>query len=857
MEDFNLNKLGKIDHILLEKAPIGMGISSLDGSIIYANTTMQQLIGYTREELNSIKLASLYVNPQERELLLKIVQEKGSMRDFEVHLKRKDGSVYTASINIELYTLNEQKILITSLQDITQRKASEEKFYKVFHSSSILLAISTIEDGLLIDVNDIFLNTLGFKREEVLGNTTSDLNLWGDVSQRDSIINELKETGKVQNADMNVRKKNGDILFGLFSADVIQVMDKSYLLSMMIDITDRKIAEQKLRESEKKHRNLIDTSVMGILEIDVINRELSYVNPKYLEILGHDREDLVDSSLITKVIHPEDLEKIRELSEFTNLEFRVYTKNGQLKWVSGTRINQYDDEGKLKGFRLWIQDITTQKFMMDELRTYKERYSLASSAGKSGVWDWNIETGEIYIDPIIKAVLGYRDDEIPNNIDAWSTYFHPEGLAYLNKATKAYFDGKMEEFNTEYRMIHKDGSIRWIETQAKALRDSKGKAVRFVGTSTDITERRIFEEALRESENRFHAVISNTPVVLWAIDNDGMITLSEGKGLESLGFKQRETVGQSVFEIYRDYPQIISDIKNALSGENFTTIRQIGSITYETKYQPIRNKEGTIIGVSGLSIDVTERHLAEKLVKEQVQKLSELNKLKTDLLRRTSHELKTPLISIKGYADLLLTLHADKLDDEMISIMEEVKRGSLRLESLVKDLLESSRLDSGKIQLNILKEDLAFLISFCVGELQLLAKNRNHEIILKVHDKLITKFEKEKIYDVVNNLILNAIKYTPPGGRIEVKSEIKDGFYIISVKDNGIGIENDEKSVLFQQFGKIERFGRGWDVEPGGSGLGLFISKKIIELHGGNIWFESDGMNKGSTFYFSLPIINE
>ena len=90
-----------------------------------------------------------------------------------------------------------------------------------------------------------------------------------------------------------------------------------------------------------------------------------------------------------------------------------------------------------------------------------------------------------------------------------------------------------------------------------------------------------------------------------------------------------------------------------------------------------------------------------------------------------------------------------------------------------------------------------------------------------------------------------------------MKSEIKDGFYIISVVDNGIGIEKDEKSILFQQFGKIERFGRGWDVEPGGSGLGLYISRKIVELHGGNIWLESEGMNKGSTFLFSLPIRKE
>lgn len=615
--------------------------------------------------------------------------------------------------------------------------------------------------------------------------------------------------------------------------------------------------EEALRESEKKYRSLLESSKLGIMELNVANEKLSYINEVFLDIVGYNREEFDSRNLKKEIIHPEDLKILNPLEEYQNLEFRINHKNGGIKWVSGTRVNQYDKDGKIETIKLWIEDITQRKQMMDELRTYKERYSLASSAGKSGVWDWNIKTGEFYLDPSVKGILGYRDDEIPNDIKAWSTYYHPDDVHLMNNAARAHMEGKTADYNIEYRMIHKDGSTRWIEVQGKILRDSEGNAVRFVGTNTDITERRTFEEALRESEDRFHSVISNTPVVLWAIDSDGMITLSEGKGLKSLGLKQREAVGRSVFDMYRDDPKIMEDIHKALSGKVFTSIVQAGNITYETKYQPIRNEEGTITGVSCLSIDVTERQLAEKLIQEQVQKLSELNKLKTDLLRRSSHELKTPLISIKGYADLLLTLHVDKLDDDVFSIVEEIKRGSLRLERLVKDLLESSKLESGKTQLKVLKEDLTFLVKFCVEELRLLAKKRKHDIIITIHDKLITWFEKEKIYDVITNLLSNAIKYTPSGGTIEVNSEIKDGFFIISIKDNGIGIEKDERSVLFQQFGKIERFGKGWDVEPGGSGLGLYISKRIIELHGGNIWFESEGMNKGSTFYFSLPIMDE
>ena len=125
---------------------------------------------------------------------------------------------------------------------------------------------------------------------------------------------------------------------------------------------------------------------------------------------------------------------------------------------------------------------------------------------------------------------------------------------------------------------------------------------------------------------------------------------------------------------------------------------------------------------------------------------------------------------------------------------------------------------------------------------------------MNIYDKLIAKFEKEKIHDVISNLLINAIKYTPPSGEIEIQSEIKDDFIIISIKDNGIGLMEEEKKQLFKQFGKIERYGQGWDVLTEGTGLGLYISKMIVELHGGKIWAESEGRNKGSSFYFSLPI---
>ncbi len=233
--------------------------------------------------------------------------------------------------------------------------------------------------------------------------------------------------------------------------------------------------------------------------------------------------------------------------------------------------------------------------------------------------------------------------------------------------------------------------------------------------------------------------------------------------------------------------------------------------------------------------------------------VTRLNYLRTELLDRASHELKTPLVSIRGNTELLLNYHKDQINPELLPIIENINRNSIRLQTLISHILNASALEAGLVFVNKTTNDLSALIQECVKDLQGLTIHRNLKITLNLHKDLITSFDYRKIKNVIDNLIINAIKYTQLNGKINIQSEILDDSLLVSIEDNGIGLTEEEKSSIFKHFGKIERYGKGWDIEIEGAGLGLFISKGIIELHKGKIWAVSEGRHKGSKFSFTLP----
>ena len=408
-----------------------------------------------------------------------------------------------------------------------------------------------------------------------------------------------------------------------------------------------------------------------------------------------------------------------------------------------------------------------------------------------------------YISPQVYDMFGYLPDEVIGN--QFFNFIHPDDMDLIFQTFKRSIK-KDETISIEYRIRHKKG--HYVHVFAKGSLVKINNNPKIIGVFRDITEYKEAEQKLKKSEENYRLLFNQIPDFIYVTDTDGKIldvnqSLLDRMGLIQEGYRGLNSLDFFVGENYEELTQTVNLVRQGkeVKGMEFKAKTPQGEIyEYEINSLPLI-EEGKVKKVLNIAHDITDRKQLER-------ELIEISQLKTELLERTSHELKTPLISIKGFTDLLLDLHKGKFDNEVLSILDEIKLGTEQLRIIINRLLETSLLDSGKIQFKPNEEDLSFLIRFCVKNLRGLAKTRNQFISLDIPNRLGLKFEKERIYEVISHLIINAIKYSPPYGEIKIHTEKTNDFVIISVQDNGIGLSEDEKKKIFKQFGKIERYGQ-------------------------------------------------
>jgi two-component system, LuxR family, sensor kinase FixL len=479
-----------------------------------------------------------------------------------------------------------------------------------------------------------------------------------------------------------------------------------------------------------------------------------------------------------------------------------------------------------------------------------ERYRRASLAGRVGVWDWNLVTNEIYVDPILKEMLGYEDREIPNDMDHWGRLVHPDDAPMVDKLAEAHIAGETPLFQVAHRMLHRDGSIRWFLATGTVVRDADGRAVAMAGADTEITEHKLREEALRQAEERNHAMLRAIPDSMFLITADGVYLDYHAKKAADLYAEPSDFLGKSVTDVLPRAlaKAVMAAVRRVIASDvPETIVYSLGEASAEKFY------EASIVKCNGdkaLSIvrNVTDRKHAELEAAAHRRELTHLGRVAVlgELTGALAHELRQPLTAMRANAAAARSMvDADPIPTEALKeALDDIIQNNRWASAVInrqRALLRKADTEFLPMDLNELIDEV---VQLAHGEI--LGRRITVEPALRRNIPLVAG-DRVQLQQVILNLVLNACDamsdVPAQRRRLSIATQTDGECVQLSVSDQGTGIPEGELERVFEPFVSLRESGLG---------LGLAISRSIVMAHGGSIRAQNNG-GGGATFRCRFP----
>lgn len=541
--------------------------------------------------------------------------------------------------------------------------------------------------------------------------------------------------------------------------------------------------------------------------------------------------------------------------------------SGRKQVENDLRSLQNDLERRVAGRTEQLRDIVSKlqdeiaerKKTEEALRKSEERYALAVQGSNDGIWDRDLDTGEVYYSPRWKGIISYEDHEIPNDLCEWKSRIHSDDYDRVTNTLQWYLGGHIPVYEVEYRLRAKDGSFRWIHSRGACLRDPWGNPSRIAGSHTDITYRKRIEVALRESERKYRKIFEESRDVIFVFDADARLLDINPTAQELLGYTWEELLTLDISkDIYVDM-EVRENFHRMLFTEGFVKDMQAelkrsdGEIVVvHISASVTKNEEGTITGYLGTIHDMTEyKKLEQQLL--HVQKMESIGLLAGGI----AHDFNNLLTAISGYGGTIRE-NIDRNNQLLRSSVEQVLLAAERARELTHNLLTVSRkqiINPKPLLINTLITDTHSFISRIIGEdIELTTKSCKR--------KLPVIADRGQIEQVLINLTTNARDAMSAGGRLSISAshimvtskskellgiESPGEYAVITVSDTGIGIKDKIRQKIFEPFFTTKEIGKG-------TGLGLSISYGIIKQHNGTITVESIP-GAGTVFTIYLPLV--
>ncbi len=512
-------------------------------------------------------------------------------------------------------------------------------------------------------------------------------------------------------------------------------------------------------------------------------------------------------------------------------------------------------------FTLIIRDVTERQLYKSQAEVLVDRLRRSQLVANIGTWDWNITTNELFWTEGTASILGLSARQMNTQFEVFEAAVHVEDRAKVIAAIERCVSQR-EKYDIEHRIVRPNGEVRWVQEKGDVVFNKQHQPVQMLGVIIDIHERKLVELELKQRRKQLRLAESRAKLGHWRADlTTGELHWSSVI-YEIFGLDPYQTPNVEIFKqaVHPDDWFLVEQshvvaVETGLHDVVHRIIRGDGEVRYVHELAEAIVEDGEIRQLIGTVQDITELKQAELELLTQQHQLREAmeaaeraNRAKSEFLSNMSHELRTPLNSILGFTQLLAL--GKNLNDMQRDSLQEISQAGSHLLELINEVLDMAKIETGKLELHFEPIRLDSLFNECVSLIKPIALTKQIELVLLTADNGAVLADRLRLKQVLLNLLSNAVKYNVVGGQVKIKVEQQAGFSRISVSDTGMGIAEDKLAQLFEAFNRLGY--EGGAIE--GSGLGLSISRKLIEMMGGEIGVNSQ-LNHGSEFWLTLKAV--
>jgi PAS domain S-box-containing protein len=815
---------------------------SPEGIITDVNAASIDATGITREKLIGTDFSEYFTEPAKAREGYQQVFSQGFVRDYPLAIRHSSGRITDVLYNASVYKDEHGKVLgvFAAARDVTERKQAEAKqrassaYARSLIEASVDPLVTISPDGKITDVNQATELVTGIPRQRLIGTDFSDY--FTEPEKAREGYQQVFSQGFVKDYPLAIRHTTGRITDVLYNASVYKD-DKGKVLGVFAaarDVTERKMAEELQRASSAYARSLIEASLDPLVTISAAGK-ITDVNDASVQATGVPREQLIGTDFSDYFTEPD---KAREGYQQVFSEGFVRDYPLAIRHITGRIMDVLynasvykDDRGNVLGVFAAARDVTEQKQASQYARSLIEASldPLVTISAEGKITDVN--------DASVQATGVVREQLIGRD---FSDYFTEP-----DKAREGYQQVFSQGFVRDYPLAirHSSGRIMDVLYNASVYKDDKGKVLGVFAAARDVT---VQKQASQYARSLIEASLD--PLV--TISPQGKITDVNDASVQATGVPRETLIGTDFSDYFTEPDQARSGYQEVFSEglvrDYPLAIRHRTGDIMDVLYNAsvYRDDKGKVLGVFAAARDVTERKRFE-------QSLQEANRMKSEFLANMSHELRTPLNGIIGFSEFMIDEKPGPLLPKQKEYLGDVLSSARHLLQLINDVLDLAKVEAGKMELHV----ESFEVSKAIEEVGAVVKGIAHKkhigLVVEVAADLgAVTLDQHKFKQVLYNLLSNAIKFTDEGGKVEVGAWLHGAHqFEISVRDNGIGIRSEDLGRLFTEFEQLES---GTARRFEGTGLGLALTKKIVEFQGGHIAVESEP-GSGSVFTVVLP----